>query len=125
MKEIEFIGLEMSMEHAAFQAFKHTNFKIGVIAPKFQMLQNARESLNLNVRSIDSGSICKLTETRFSLQNGSDIFLMTTTQNEPWRGMKFDMVFVLFEPLPHRMKLSLIPTLACNPNGILYTVYDR
>ena len=125
MKEIEFIGPEMAMEHAAFQMFKHVNMKIGVIVPKFHMLNNVRRDLDLNLNSIDSRSICKKTESRYSLQNGSDIMFMSATQADPWRGHQFSIFFMMYEPLPHEKKLSLIPALTCNPNSILYTVYDR
>jgi len=126
MKEISFIGPEMAMEHAAFQAFKHINYNIGIIAPQFDMLSRARRDLEFNVKSIDSNCISKITERTISLANGSNIYCMSKSQgSKSFRGMSYNIIMVMFEPLEHEMKLELIPALACNQGSILYTVYDR
>jgi len=126
MKEITFIGPEMAMEHAAFQAFKHINYNIGIMTPTFQMADKARRELEFNVKAIDSNSICKLTERTITLLNGSNIYFMSKAQgSNGFRGYSFDLMFVMSEPLEYEMKLEMIPCLSCNLDSILYTVLDR
>jgi hypothetical protein len=126
MIEGEFFGLDLAIDHSSFQIFKHINYHIGIIAPKFKMLDRVRRELEFNIKAIDKNSIDALAEKMILLNNGSRITLMTTDQGDrEFRGYEFNMAFVLFEPLAYELKLVLIPALAADPNSKLYTVYDR
>jgi hypothetical protein len=124
MKEITFIGPEMALEHAAFQVFKHVNFQIGIMLPKYDMLVQASREVGKNVNAIGKTSISKQTNDVIELHNGSKIIFCTQTQ-KAIKGYMFDMFFAILEPLSHEMKLELIPLMCGNPDNILYTVYDR
>ena len=126
MKEIQFIGPTMAYEHASFQVFKNVNYHIGFISPKFMMLDRARQEIVFNIKAISSHVIERLTERVIQLSNGSRITFITQAQGDnSFRGYELDLVFMMFEPIPHEMKIALIPCLIKNPDSILYTVYDR
>ena len=126
MKEIEFIGPTMAMEHASFQMFKHVGYQIGIITPKMQMLAPIRRELLFNLKAIDSHSLDVSNESRIVLSNGSQAIFATKYQSKTMlRGCRFNMLFSLYEPLDYETKLDLIPCLATNPNNVLYTVHDR
>ena len=125
MREIEFIGPEMAMEHASFQMFKHINYKIGVIVPRYAMLPRLKHEFDLNIKSIDSKGIHKCTESQTHLNNGSSIYF-TVSKPDIFRGIQLNTIFSMYEPIQYELKLQLIPLLAMGgPNTILYTVYDR
>jgi len=126
MKQIEFFGLTMALEHASFQLFKNTNFHIGIITPTFDLLAQIHKELVLNVKAINSNEITKLTEKNIYLSNGSTAYQFTQTQsNNIIKDYSFNMIFSMFQPLNYEWKMSVIPSLTMNLNSILYTVYDK
>ena len=125
MKEIQFIGPTMAYEHIAFQVFKHINYHIAVITPNFHLLSRANKEVIFNVKAINNHDLDKITDRIIQLNNGSRISFVAQTQGDNcFRGHNYDIAFVIHDPLPHEMKLTLIPCLTSNPNSILYTVYD-
>ena len=124
MNEITFIGPEMALEHAAFQIFKHINYNIGIMLPRYNMLVDVSHEAGKNVKAIGDNCISRQTRDVIELHNGSKIIFCTQKQKSI-RGIRFDMFFTMYEPISHQMRLDLIPSLCGNPNNILYTVLDR
>jgi hypothetical protein len=128
MKEISFIGLDMAMEHAAFQMFKNVKTSIGIIVPKFEMLRRHHEELVFNIRSISDKSIIRLTERTMILNNGSTASFFVHRQDSDMsviRGHQFNIFFSLYNAIPYEFKLALIPQMIMEPDTKIYEVFDR
>ena len=126
MKEIEFIGPTMALEHASFQMFKNVGYQIGIITPNLQLHNQVKQELLFNLKAIDSHSLDRIIETQIILSNGSKAIFSSKRQlDNSYRGYAFNMIFAMYEPIPYEIKLNIIPCLITDPNSILYTVYDR
>ena len=125
-KEIEFEGIEMGMEHIAFQATQNRDLTIVVVTYSMDGVFHLNKAILNYMKVFKNCEIDYYSQGEIRLDNGSKVFVISKENGASVASLKsenIDMVFSMFEPLEDELKSYLYPVLVSR-NGFSYTVLE-
>ena len=124
MKKVNYIHIQMMLDHIALQVFRKVNYKIAIITPNADMATQIHRNLVVTIKSIDSSIFSRLTDRNILMINNSQIITYSAHQQNIFRGIQFNSVFLTCN-ISQPLLMEMIPAVSGDMNSIIYQLPEK